>query len=643
MPRTKKSSKVKQDRARLAIQKRWGRNIQPENVSMSLDISSGSSRVVTDNPNSLTPNIEQISSIPGPSGVSIQPNDQSKVPDDLYTNIRKKDFIDSDIQGVQDLDAAPEYLFVDKTALNSLLTGLLCPDCFRPTLKLTITNKVGFNVQLSVECTDCVSGNIVSISSSKPNQSKTEYDINKRVAKAFGTISKGYAAIEQFALVMNMDIMSKAYYSKCMKAVNKSTKMAGIASLSKARLRVREYCLKEDSTLEENSVIDLAVSFDGSWHKRGFTSNYGVGCIIHIDTGLVIDYCVLSKFCRNCALAEHDLGVSSPEFHIWYEGHAIDCDRNYEGSSPGMEVAAAEILWKRSLSYKFRYTTIVSDGDAKVFTHLKNLKIYGEDVLQKEECINHVSKRLGTALRNQVTVCKAQKITLGGKLHGSLKDSTIKKLTRYYHNAVFSGINKDVPTVRNSILATLHHCTSSDENPRHTKCPTDINSWCFYNRAIANNEIPGSHDNNIKTPLNPTVLKHIFPIYKRLTETSLLERCLKGQTQNANESLHSFIWRKCDKARSVSRQIVEAAVAEGVSEYNFGNTSVINILEKNKISPGKKSVKIARVRDQRRKLNINKAKLERVKRRRKYLKIKNLQEEEKRKELEGTLYGAGEF
>ncbi|XP_046679422.1 uncharacterized protein LOC124366865 [Homalodisca vitripennis] len=419
--------------------------------------------------------------------------------------------------------------------------------------------------------------------------------------------------------------------------------MAGIASLSKARARVREHCQKENSALEANSAIDLAVSFDGSWHKRGFTSNYGVGSIIHIDTGLVIDYCVLSKFCRNCASAEHDLGRGSPEFDIWYAGHAIDCDKNYEGSSPGMEVAAAEILWKRSLSYKFRYTTLVSDGDSKVFTHLKDLNIYGEDVLKKEECINHVSKRLGTALRNQVKVCKAQKITLGGKSHGSLKDSTIKKLTRYYHNAVFSSINKDAPTVRNSILATLHHCTSTDEKPSHTKCPTDTNSWCFYNRAIANNEIPGSHSDNIKTPLNPTVLKHIAPIYKRLTETSLLERCLKGQTQNANESLHSFIWRKCDKARSVSRRIVEAAVAEGVSEFNFGNASAINILQKNKISPGKKSIMIARVRDRRRKLKIHQAKSERVKRRRNYLRMKNLQEEEKRKELEGIMYGAGEF
>lgn len=213
--------------------------------------------------------------------------------------------------------------------------------------------------------------------------------------------------------------------------------------------------------------------------------------------------------------------------------------------------------------------------------------------MQKEECINHVSKRLGTALRNQAKVCKTKKITLGGKSHGSLKETTIKKLTRYYHNAVFSCVNKDAASARKLILATLDHCASTDQQPKHSKCPTETNSWCFYNRALANNEVPGNHGDNIKTPLNKIVLEQITPIYKRLTETSLLERCLKGLTQNANESLHSFIWRKCYKARSVSRRIVEAAVAEGVCEFNFGNASAITILQKSKISPGKKSVAIA--------------------------------------------------
>ena len=48
-----------------------------------------------------------------------------------------------------------------------------------------------------------------------------------------------------------------------------------------------------------------------------------------------------------------------------------------------------------------RYTVMLSDGDSKSFKKIVEEKVYGEDiVIEKEECVNHVSKRLGAALRN---------------------------------------------------------------------------------------------------------------------------------------------------------------------------------------------------------------------------------------------------
>ena len=49
------------------------------------------------------------------------------------------------------------------------------------------------------------------------------------------------------------------------------------------------------------------------------------------------------------------------------------------------------------------YTTILSDGDAETHQHLNENNVYGLDVsVNKEECINHCSMRLGTELRNKV-------------------------------------------------------------------------------------------------------------------------------------------------------------------------------------------------------------------------------------------------
>lgn len=78
--------------------------------------------------------------------------------------------------------------------------------------------------------------------------------------------------------------------------------------------------------------------FDDTWHKRGHTSNYGVGCVIELHTGQVIDYHIMTKYCHPCALAKSDLGEDSPEYDIWFSGHKPESDKNYSGSSGAMEV-----------------------------------------------------------------------------------------------------------------------------------------------------------------------------------------------------------------------------------------------------------------------------------------------------------------
>ena len=72
-----------------------------------------------------------------------------------------------------------------------------------------------------------------------------------------------------------------------------------------------------------------------------------------------------------------------------------------------MESEAALVMWSRSVErHGLRYTTLVGDGDSKAFDKVKAHSPYGPDFdITKEECINHVSKRLGTALRNLVSDC----------------------------------------------------------------------------------------------------------------------------------------------------------------------------------------------------------------------------------------------
>ncbi|GFW97218.1 uncharacterized protein TNCV_4784321 [Trichonephila clavipes] len=137
---------------------------------------------------------------------------------------------------------------------------------------------------------------------------------------------------------------------------------------------------------------------------------------------------------------------------------------------------------------------------------------------------------------------------------------------------------------------------STDAKPMHSKCPDGKLSWCFYNRAKADNKVPGSHK-SMKTKLSEEVVAKIMPVYQCLASNEILLRCVSGKIQNANESLHSCIWRKCPKDVFVSKKRIDLAVTAAVSEVNIG---YVETLKLNNTEMVDAAFKIAHRRDNRR-------------------------------------------
>ena len=50
------------------------------------------------------------------------------------------------------------------------------------------------------------------------------------------------------------------------------------------RKRVEEYC-QTNTTQQDQENFEIPESFDGTWSKRGYTANYGIGFVISVDTG----------------------------------------------------------------------------------------------------------------------------------------------------------------------------------------------------------------------------------------------------------------------------------------------------------------------------------------------------------------------
>ena len=92
---------------------------------------------------------------------------------------------------------------------------------------------------------------------------------------------------------------------------------------------------------------------------------------------------------------------------------------------------------------------------------------------------------MGSALRRLVVEYKG-KFLSNSKISGTgrLTKKVIDKLQNYYGMAIRSNVG-DLRGMMMAVQATLHHMTSTDDQPVHHMCPEGKNSWCSYNKAKA--------------------------------------------------------------------------------------------------------------------------------------------------------------
>ena len=88
----------------------------------------------------------------------------------------------------------------------------------------------------------------------------------------------------------------------------------------------------EDEDNGNDSVLDIMVSYDGTWHHRGFKAAHGVGVVMSVDTGEILDAIPLSKECVECRRMQN-VDPESDDCMIWEYFHFEGgfCKNNYDG------------------------------------------------------------------------------------------------------------------------------------------------------------------------------------------------------------------------------------------------------------------------------------------------------------------------
>jgi hypothetical protein len=301
-----------------------------------------------------------------------------------------------------------------------------------------------------------------------------------------------------------------------------------------------------------------------------------------------------------------------------------------------MEVAAAVAMFSRSIDlYKFKYVTVLCDGDSKTVNKLNEINVYDVPVV-KEDCINHVAKRMYTGIERIKQKLKGTKDSISGK--GKVTEKIQVKLSAYYASALKDNA-PDVDAMRNAVYASLMHMISTNAQPHHTFCPKGAASWCHYQRELTGAEVR-PHTNDIKGEHG----EQLLDLYKALANKDLLQRCTRMMTQNPNESFNGQIWRRCPKTEPSSLKTVQTAVAMAVHAFNAGPQGFALIIQKVGIENvghnlqthlSKAAVKVVK--------KAKRQSTEVVKTRRKRMKLIKAGLVDEQMEMEGALYEAGGF
>ncbi|GFT42153.1 uncharacterized protein NPIL_368951 [Nephila pilipes] len=115
-------------------------------------------------------------------------------------------------------------------------------------------------------------------------------------------------------MVVNRAPSSSETYGKCSRWLDLAYSLSSESMFVEIHREIKHGYKNGVSSSAE--ITDLSVSFDGTCLTFGHTSLIGVGCVIDMLTGYVVDFEVMSKICCPCSVVKNKLVESNAEFSI---------------------------------------------------------------------------------------------------------------------------------------------------------------------------------------------------------------------------------------------------------------------------------------------------------------------------------------
>lgn len=135
--------------------------------------------------------------------------------------------------------------------------------------------------------------------------------------------------------------------------------------------------------------------------------------------------------------------------------------------------------------------------------------------------------------------------------------------------------------LKKAVQAIWHHYASTEEKPMHQFCPLGANSWCKWQK----DQVCGSNKFRPKN-VDSAIMEEIKGVFDALSDEELLQKVLKGLSQNPNEALNHMVWEICPKSQFVGPETIETACALAVMLFNGGAHTLEKVLRGLNIAVG---------------------------------------------------------
>ena len=156
------------------------------------------------------------------------------------------------------------------------------------------------------------------------------------------TLGIGHSEIKRCTTVMNIpkQMTQKNYDYLVLKIPNITVEVAQ-KTMADAVADLGQQCENDDK------ILDICVSCDGIWQRKGFSSLNGVFASFSMDSDNVLDIEAMSRVCSGCSLNQNLAKRDLNAYARWKNSHIFKM--NFIGSGSGMEKEGANCIFQRSI------------------------------------------------------------------------------------------------------------------------------------------------------------------------------------------------------------------------------------------------------------------------------------------------------